>query len=212
MLAGQHPLKVLFIGNSHTYVNDLPAMVKGLLESDGKHRSVTTRLVAVEFLNNAALKVDFHPGEWDVVVLQGASLSSSHKFKYSNDGALSLAKAACKSGAKTLLFAEWPRDGWDESDWICSSYKEIFGSTKAKLVDVPHVFDQVHAKFPDVGLWQPDGNHEQTPGTFIAAACIHRWIVGAGGPAPSYVAPGVPKALAAFAEDAAKARFLKVAR
>ena len=34
-------LKILFIGNSHTYYNDMPAMVKGFIEEKGCNCSVT---------------------------------------------------------------------------------------------------------------------------------------------------------------------------
>jgi hypothetical protein len=173
--------RILFIGNSHTQVNDLPAMVKTLLETDGSGRHATVKRVWATLLNNLPLyqaQSELKHGAWDYVVLQGALLSSSHLYHYSQDGGIAIAKMARQSGARVLLFAEWPRRGWDEADFIVQGYGEISKPAMAEIVDVPHVFAVVHKEFPKAELWQPDGNHATEAGTYIAARTIYRWVVG----------------------------------
>src|SRR5207245_1915843 len=66
--------RVLFIGNSYTYVNDLPAMFAGLARSGG-HR-VETAMVAeggatlAEHAASAATSAATTSKKWDVVVLK----------------------------------------------------------------------------------------------------------------------------------------------
>ncbi len=46
------PLRVLFIGNSLTYTNDLPAMVERIAAADG--RRVITEMIALRIIWEAA--------------------------------------------------------------------------------------------------------------------------------------------------------------
>jgi hypothetical protein len=195
-------VRILFYGNSHTYVNNLPQMVKNLIESDDSGRRCQVRHEVVEFLNDANLTVAaqlMKPGSWDVVVLQGALLSSSHKFVYSQAGGIALARIAMGCGAKTLLFAEWPRRGWDEADWQVQGYQSIARPTGATIADVSHVFDRVRKGFPSVPMWMDDGNHAQPAGTFVAACTLYRWIDGAKHFKPTYRVPQVTDEFASTA-------------
>jgi len=183
---------ILFIGNSHTRVNDVPGTVKSLLEATPGVGHVTVRTRLVTLLNGLApqqVQAEFSRQTYNVVVLQGASLSSSHHYYYSQDGGIAVAKAARALGARVLLYAEWSRRGWDESDFIVDGYREIATPTNAEIIDVPHVFDIVHKQFPTVELWQPDGNHATPAGSGIAAHTIYRWILGL----PQKGVPPVPQ-------------------
>jgi len=206
-------LRILFFGNSHTAVNHLPSMVQSLLQSDGHHSRCVVQMQSCAFLNDVdqAEAARVIAQGWDFIVLQGATLSSSHKYKYPNDVAVALANEAGRSGAKVLFFAEWPREGWNESDWIVNSYREIFGP-KARVVDIPHIFDAVHAKFPNVGLWAPDGNHAAVAGTFVGACSIYRWIVGSGKEWPTFVPGGVSEDFARATFDEARSRYTKIVK
>src|SRR5256712_3057541 len=80
--------RVLFIGNSYTYVNDLPAMFAGLARSGG-HR-VETAMVAeggatlAEHAASAATSAAITSKKWDVVVLQEQSeIPSVEQFRQS---------------------------------------------------------------------------------------------------------------------------------
>jgi hypothetical protein len=73
------PLKVLFIGNSYTSVNDLPAMVAGLTEAAGGRRiEVDRHLVGgctlEKHVKDQKAIDKIRAAKWDVVVLQEHSL------------------------------------------------------------------------------------------------------------------------------------------
>src|SRR5262245_41797920 len=75
--AGGPALRVLFMGNSYTYVNDLPHMFEALAASGGRNVVTTTDASAGELLQGHAsdphaLALLDQPG-WNFVVLQEQS-------------------------------------------------------------------------------------------------------------------------------------------
>ena len=167
---------VLFLGNSHTAYNDVPAMVKNLIESDGTGKRVATKFRMAGFVEELAkdadLRRDIQSGRFQAVVLQGAKLSSSHRYEYDHSGAVDLAKLAKKNRMAVWLFAEWPRRGWDETDYILKEYREISGPSGAKIVPICRVWDRLRADGFKHDLWSTDGNHASPVGSFVAACSI----------------------------------------
>lgn len=168
------PLKVLFIGNSHTASRDVPNQVRMLLRSAGTEIETGSQIGAqlstlAELLD---VRTEIRTGKWNFVVLQGAGLSSSHKYVYSQDGAISLAKQAISAGAKPILYAEWPRRGWDETDYILGIYGKIAKPTGAKIAPVCVAFDLARKQIPDGDWWAGDGNHSGVLGAYVAALTL----------------------------------------
>ena len=108
------PLKVLFIGNSYTYFNDLPAMVAAFAEEAGGRKiEVGRNLVGGCTLERhveekgAIDKIKSEP--WDVVVVQEYSLrpvvDRERMYKY----ARLLDEQIKKRGAKTVFYLTWAR-------------------------------------------------------------------------------------------------------
>lgn len=176
-------LSILFLGNSHTAVNNVPWMVEALLESDASKRSVTVEMITGGALEDLSGRQDVlkavSSGRWDVIVLQGAALSSSHKYVYSQAGAIKLAKLAKASKARVLLYAEWPRKGWDETDYILGIYSQIAKASGAEIVPVCSAWDAALKVRNDLELWAGDGNHSSPLGGFLAGLTIADFL-GAG--------------------------------
>lgn len=172
--------RVLMIGNSHTAVNQLPLMVRTILNTDGRWRPVTMVMRAGAFLEDLArqpaIRKEIAEGKWDVIVLQGAKVSSSHKYRYSQTGGIELAKLAKASGARTLLFAEWPRKGLKETAFTLDVYREIGDAAKVEIVPTGRAWNAYLAKRPEAALWQGDGNHASAMGSMLAAYTIACWI------------------------------------
>jgi len=170
------PLKILFLGNSHTSFNDVPGMVKRILEADAKGARVAIEVRIGGNLESLAKDQGTSDriavGRFTHVVLQGAALSSSHKYRYSQEGAVRLAQRAKQSGSEALLFAEWSRKGWKETGYILGVYKEISKESQTKIVPVCSVFDSLLAKNPKLDLWQADGNHSSKAGSYVASLTI----------------------------------------
>lgn len=184
--------RILLIGNSHTATSEIPALVKSLFESDGTKRSVATKFIWANFLNDGAkdqkVVAEIKTKRWNTVILQGAMLSSSHKYEYSQDGAIQLARLARASGANALLFAEWPRRGWDETAYIMGIYGRIAKASGAEIIPVCMAWGPALKERPTLELWAGDGNHTTPQGAYLAALTIAYFLGANPGPwRPSWV-------------------------
>ncbi|HJP84097.1 MAG TPA: hypothetical protein VJ835_11410 [Fimbriimonadaceae bacterium] len=173
-------LNILFLGNSHTANFNVPEMVGRLLESPGKLQIKTGMRTAgflEDFARNQYVRTEIMSGRWNVLVLQGAKLSSSHRYEYDHSGSVELAKLANTKGIKVGYFAEWPRKGWNESDWIMNQYRGIGKSTSTPVIAIPVAFDRYLARNPGANMWSLDGNHSSITGAYLASCTIALWIV-----------------------------------
>jgi hypothetical protein len=172
--------RILFLGNSHTASNGLIGTVEGLLESGGAHVDVAIvtggHLDDIE--DSGAADDEFADEKWTHVVLQGAMISSSHKYEYPQNKAIALARRAKRAGAVPLYFSEWPRKGWDESDYIFGHYEAIRKAAGGENVPVCYAWDAALKSDPGLQPWAADGNHASPLGTYLAAATIALWIAG----------------------------------
>jgi len=202
----QAPHRIYFLGNSHTSSNDVPGLVRSLLVSGGF--KVETEMATGGHLDdiekNTGVKERIERGKWTHVVLQGAMISSSHKYEYSQAGGIALAARVKKAGAKALLFAEWPRKGWDESDYIYKHYGMIQKEAGGEILPVCFAWDAALKAQPKLELWASDGNHSNLAGAYLAACTIAYWIAG---PESNlkFVPTGVDEKLAGTLKQTARA-------
>lgn len=190
---GSRP-KILFIGNSHTAANNVPEMVRSLLASDSSKRQARVRFAPVTLIEDSGTSVEeaIRSENWDVVVMQGAKVSSSHKYRYNHDESIRVANIALSRKARVLLCAEWPRRGWDESDYQIGVYREIQTAAKGSvIVPICKVWDASRAKLGGIDLWAGDGNHANLKGSFLSACTIYRYLTEDPTSMPSWIPNGV---------------------
>ena len=113
------PLHVLFIGNSYTSVNDLPATLRGIAESSKAPPSMVTEAVAVAgaTLADHYLGADARPaiakGGVTHVVLQGQSVEPLVQPAMFQKYAVLLANDATDAGATPTFYETWARRAGD---------------------------------------------------------------------------------------------------
>lgn len=108
------PLKVLFIGNSYTSVNNLPGMLAGLADAAGGRKIETDRhlfggCTLERHVKEKKAIEKIKSKKWDVVVLQEQSLmpviAPQQTLKY----ARILAAEIKQQGAKPVFYLTWAR-------------------------------------------------------------------------------------------------------
>jgi hypothetical protein len=185
--------RVLFIGNSYTSTNDLPSVFAKLAASAG-HR-VKAEMVApggASLADHAAsprTAAALASARWDYVVLQEQSAipaSASARQSQMYPAARLLIGRAQRAGATPVLFLTWAhRDGWPEAR--LASYgamqSAIDGAYAAlareQNVAVAPAGDAWAALADDLGapaLWQTDGSHPTSAGTYLAACVFYATI------------------------------------
>ena len=191
----QDSISVLFIGNSYTYVNDLPATVSSLATSLGKTVTYQTKAnggyTFQAHVNDPATFTAMHASHWDVVVLQGQSQEPSFPYNQVNSGTLPYAQQLADSVyafnpcGNVMYFMSWGRENGD-SQWdsintfdkmnqrLYDAYLRIADSSHSAMVSaVGAVWKYVRDNFPTIGLYQSDGSHPSEAGTYLAACTFY---------------------------------------
>ncbi len=178
---GSADFNLVFFGNSHTTVNNVPGMVGALLRAANPGKTVETAESPDWMLLNA--RGEHAPSlallasrRWTHVVLQAQDYSSSGQFIYPTTGAEKLVRLSREQGAKPVLFAEWPRRGIDESARIYETYASIARVQPACLPPIPQAFDLALSRHPGMVLHDVDGNHSAPAGAFLAALLLYAAI------------------------------------
>lgn len=182
--------RVLMVGNSLTYTNNLPALLRAVGASQG-----TTIVTETYAAPGGSLSERWHDGhaadalrarKFDVVVLQersgklAACMATAEQRKApcaaSVHAYVELAALAKAAGAKTLIFNVWgPDDRWQGR--LNRSARMIAEKSSATVFNAAGALRALHKVNPDANLF-PDGNHPSTLASLMVALALYRDISG----------------------------------
>lgn len=181
--AADADVPMLFMGNSHTSINNLPETVAALVRPtrpDETVASVTAPdwMFLEEHYHNRTTLGLLRGREWSFVVLQAQKYSSSGCCVYSTAEAEALIRITREQHAVPIMFPEWPRLGIDESARIYDLHVSIAQAEPACVAPIPQAFDLALSRDPDLVLHAADGNHSSPNGAFLAALVLAATITG----------------------------------
>jgi hypothetical protein len=175
---------VLFIGNSLTYVHDLPATVAAIarLAGDTFHVALEAgpNLALIDHLNGATAAVAvIRTGGWDYVVLsQGPTPRGICR-----DSLVLWTKMfeplIRSVGAKPALYMTWPavnQHSW--FDDVRISFQQAAAAVNGVFLPAGEAWRAAWAADPNLQLYGGDGFHPSEIGTFLAALEIYERISG----------------------------------
>lgn len=171
--------KVLFIGNSYTYFNDLPRMVQGLAQVAGKSletAAVTSGGKSLEWhlYSNPATLDAIDKSGWDFVVLQDYSLQTIVDPGKMRGAATSLAARIRAVSATPVLYMTWARQHIPEmQDTITDIYMRIAREIDARVAPVGEAWRKVRAASPGLVLHTEDRSHPNIVGSYLAACVFY---------------------------------------
>ena len=176
-------ISLLFMGNSHTSVNDVPGIVEAMVRAARPNTTVAKvvapgSMVLDERLADEASVRLLREGRWSFVVLQAQKYSSSGQFTYSTSEAESWVRMTRSVNAVPILFPEWPRQGIAETQRILDPHESIARREPACVAPIGQAWDLSLARHPEVVLHAPDGNHSAPAGAFLAALVLAATITG----------------------------------
>ncbi len=176
------PLRVLFIGNSLTYVNDLPAMVEAA--AGGSRRvdceSVTYPDFGLEehWRHGEALRA-IRRGGWTHVVLQQGPSSLPESRRILVQYARRFAPEIRKTGAAVVLYGVWPgADRLAFLDAVTESYAQAAKEVNGSVVAVGDGWKAAWAIDPSLPLYGADRFHPSPLGTYLGALMFAENITG----------------------------------
>jgi hypothetical protein len=205
-------VSVLFVGNSHTSMHDLPELVGKMIRFRHPEKTVYSHLVGVGFLEDVAhdprCKEEIESRPWKYLVIQAQKESKSGRFQYSQAEGIEVAKLGKARGAKVIFFAEWGvKDVAGHGPRIEKVYKEMATTAGVLVAPVGRAWDLALSARPELQLHAADGNHQTVLGAFLTA-CVLYGLLTDGSPAAmaSFPYAGVSDADRKFlAEMAVKA-------
>lgn len=200
-------VRILFIGNSLTYVNDLPSVVKALAAGAGLPRTQVASIAFPDF----ALEDHWSQGQareavgkdgWTHVVMQQgpSALESSRTNLLQWTG--TFAGVIKAHGAMPGMYMVWPSTERSfDFDRVSESYRLAAQSVQGQLYPAGDAWRAAWRRNAGLALYGGDGFHPSTLGTYAAALTIvaviyQRSPVG-------LPALGIPTATAALLQDAA---------
>ena len=170
-------LSILFIGNSHTYYNDMPIMVRRRADEDGYTCRVTMLAHPNWFLSRHAEEPDVRfnilYGKYDYVVLQ----EHAHPFGPEEaflDAAAALDRMIREAGSVPVIYECWSRkDEPERQDQMNRVHRQVADRIGALLAPVgEHWRDRRHG--PE--MYDEDGAHASREGSDFAAKLIWETI------------------------------------
>jgi hypothetical protein len=209
-------LHVLFIGNSYTYVNDLPGMLARIASTAGAGPTILTDEVVQ---GGATLHSHWDAGlaqariderTWTHVVLQGQSQEAgSDDF---NQFANQLGDLILGANARPTLFVTWARAAGDPDyssvwydpevaqDLITVAYANVARQVPGSILScVGEAFRASLRHHPEIVLHESDHSHPTVAGTYLAASTFYVALTGnpvpPGSEVPAEVSPQEAEAL-----------------
>lgn len=207
------PLRVLFVGNSLTQTNDLPAVVATLVRGLGtelEYETIAPGGTSLEDHWNAGrVPAELASGDWDAVVLQQGPSALPDSRVNLREWAERLAGLAREHGTRPALLTVWPESYRAAAlTDVISSYANAAEAADAELYAAGVAWQSAWKRNPALPLYGPDGFHPSPLGTYLAALVV---VAGLTGQSP----PGVPFAVHRPGFDltvsAARARLLRSA-
>jgi hypothetical protein len=178
--------RVLFIGNSFTYVNDVPCLVQRMaaLGTPGVVLDVTTVAAA-----GATLEQHWQGGPaqrllrenpWDYVVLQDQSSRPLYGPQLVIDYAARFAELSRAAGAQPILYMTWAPAAHPEVEaQVAAVYDQAAARSGARVAPVGLAWTAARSSAPTITLHASDGVHASPRGSYLAALVLANALTGA---------------------------------
>ncbi len=208
-------IRVLMIGNSHTFWHNLPEAIAVLIDSVGEGPAYVTDISVggwglEDHWMNGAAKQGIYQQEWDVVVLQQGASATTGRPSLLGYSAL-FAEDIVAVGARPAMYMVWPYyDRQFDFDGVTESYTMAAEEIDGMLFPVGEAWRATWRRDSTIVLYDVDGVHASITAAYLAALVIMEGLTGVSPiGAPSWVElangsyVGAPDSIAAILQEAA---------
>jgi hypothetical protein len=175
-------MKVLFIGNSHTFYNDMPQTFAMLYE-EIQHEKVETTMLA-----NPAVDLEWHMkqffnvrynllyGNYDYCIVQ----QQAHPFPGKNttrEQVLKLNAFCQEAHTKLIVTLPWAKNQSPEDQFLLNNaYEQFYTMDGIRVSPVGKVWMEIRKLYPEINLYSYDGAHASAYGDYLNA-CTHYAVI-----------------------------------
>ncbi|MDO5541002.1 MAG: DUF4886 domain-containing protein [Eubacteriales bacterium] len=191
--------KILMVGNSHTYYNKMPSMLKKICKSGGINAHIEAYAIGGHTLYQwacpaASAKKDTKESKklfqalktkkWDYVILQGATTEPVNSGAKMEKAIKKLMPMIKKSKAQAVFYQVWaPQKGYsgyfsDEKavgqfqKKIVDKYNDLAKKYKAAVAPAGIAFRRAEKVLPGLNLYM-DKKHASKEGSYLAACVLY---------------------------------------
>lgn len=177
-MAKKKKVKILFIGNSHTYYHDLPAWVALMAKEEGYECDVTMLAHGGWYLYQHAeepdVRFNIKYGHYDYVVLQ----EHSHPFdcipEY-REAAEILISWIREAGSTPVIYGTWSmKEEEPVQEYMNTVNRKLAEDLDALYAPVGESWWSYKSSWPEIEMYDEDGAHASERGIEFAAKII--WI------------------------------------
>jgi len=160
--------KILFVGNSKTYINDIPAKFKGLAKAAGYKVDITEATEGGRTLKYLASnkKSTITKKAYDYVILQEQTYTYAKKLVKNKNSKVQL--IVRQTWVKKSSSASMKEKAYNHAQKIA---KEI----DADLVYDGKAFDKSRSTYSSINLYKDD-THQSSAGAYLSACCIFKTV------------------------------------
>ena len=184
-------LRVLFVGNSLTYANDLPGMVRDIAAASGE--SLDAEVVTIGGANLDDLWAEGRApkalgrGGFRFVVLQQGPTSSLEGREMLIASSRRIAAEAERVGTRMAFYMVWPDAAYVESSHqslpeafaaVSGSYSAASRAVNGLLLPAGDAWQAALRKDPSLPFYGPDRFHPSPLGTLLAAITVYQGLFG----------------------------------
>ena len=193
--------RVLFIGNSYIYVNDLPDLISHIYSSSGETLVYYTSAPGgCTFQQHCNISLPYiQQGGWDYVVLQEQSQLPSFPLNQFMQDSYPYAQELCSlirqynPDAKIVFYMTWGRKNGDSQNaqyypplgtyegmdsLLHARYLMMAEDNEACVSPVGAVWHLIRDQYPNLELYQSDGSHPSYLGSYLAACSFYTTFTG----------------------------------
>lgn len=171
--------RILFVGNSFTYVEGVDRLFVDLAASAEPPKTVEADS---SVMGGATLKQhaqgsapdDIRDGEYDVVILQGdIPENREHSIDPFLESARILGQAVADSGARTVFYMTWPfaQRPWIGLDGIAVAHRQVEAELGVPVAPAGLALANALTERPALAVIGPDG-HQTLAGAYVAASVL----------------------------------------
>ena len=190
-------MRILFVGNSNTYYNDLPGTLQALGQANGLDWEVDSitkggwsfrQYAAEDDVMHLPLKQKLEE-QWDVIFLQDRTEYPLTDPESTFHGAEVIASMT-SGNPKLFVYATFARDdghphleklGMTRAEMAAGVHRvmsETAARIGAQLSDASTLFQYMKENRPDIGMYEADRGHPSPAGSYLAAILHYLSLTG----------------------------------
>lgn len=175
-------MKTLFIGNSHTYMNDMPYLFQTLyrdsfgIENEAVMLAYSGRSLEWHRKEYLSYRYQLLYGHFDYCVIQQAAHPFPEEETTMENGRkiIELCRAC---GTEPVLFMTWAEKIHPENqEKMIRVYEKLGAETGTRVAPVGKVWQRMREKHPEIELFYKDGEHASPYGDLLIAMTLCRTL------------------------------------